>query len=135
MLTAGFGFRAAATVESLRDALERASGGRPVSALAAPADKAGAPCLTALAGTLGLPVTAVAGASLRAQPTPTQAPRVLAMRGTGSVAEAAALAAAGARHGTEARLLGPRCLSADRLASCAVATCTVAGPLPAGESA
>lgn len=119
MIAAGFGFRGAATVESLRDALERAAAGRPVTILAAPADKADAEALRRLAETLGLPVVAVAAAELAAIDTPTRSPRVVAARGTGSMAEAAALAAAG-RAGP-ARLLGPRAVSADRLATCAIA--------------
>jgi len=118
MTVAGFGFRAAAKTASLRDALEKAGGPEGVSALAAPADKARAVCLTDLAAALSLPIRAVAAEDLSAIATPTQAPRVLAARGTGSVAEAAALAAAG----PGARLLAPRHISTDRMATCAIAT-------------
>lgn len=117
MIAAGFGFRGAATVESLRDALERAAAGHRVACLAAPADKADAATLRSLAGTLGVPVVAVAAAALAATDTPSRSARVLAARGTGCVAEAAALVAAG----RGARLLGPRVVSADRLATCAIA--------------
>lgn len=112
MIVAGFGFRAAAGPASFRDALARASGGRRPDGLAAPADKA-----AALAAALGAPVTPVAPEALAAADTLTRSPRVAALRGTGSVAEAAALAAAG----RGARLLGPRAVSADRLATCALA--------------
>jgi cobalt-precorrin 5A hydrolase len=47
----------------------------------------------------------------------TQSPRVQALRGVGSVAEAAALAAAG----PNARLLGPRAVSACGTATAALA--------------
>lgn len=117
MRVAGFGFRAGAGSDSLADALARAGGAAGLTALAAPADKAGARCLADLAARLGLPVRAAAPGDLAAAPTLTEAPRVRAARGTGSVAEAAALAAAG----PGARLLGPRAVSADRRATCAIA--------------
>lgn len=116
MIVAGFGFRATATADSLRSAL--AAAGTPrLDSLAAPEEKAGAPCLTELAAAMGLPVAVIPAATLAAVPTPTQSPRVRALHGTGSVAEAAALAAAG--HG--ARLIMRRQMSADRLATCAIA--------------
>ncbi|SEO49447.1 cobalt-precorrin 5A hydrolase [Salinihabitans flavidus] len=117
MIVAGFGYRAAATAESLRDALTRASDGRRVDRLAAPRDKAAAPCLTALACELGLSVLPIDADTLLRPDTPTQAPRVLQARGTGSVAEASALAGAG----PGARLLCQRQISCDRLATCALA--------------
>lgn len=117
MIAAGFGFRGAATEASLRDALARAAGGRAVACLAAPADKACAPCLQALARSLGLPLEPVSPERLRGVPTATRSARIAATRGTGSVAEAAALAAAG----PGARLLAPRAISQDRMATCALA--------------
>jgi len=117
MIVAGFGFRAAATADSLRDALARAAGERRVSVFAAPEDKAQASCLRELAGEMGARVHAVTPDHLSRQTTATDAPRVCAARGTGSVAEAAALAAAG----PGAQLLAPRHISADRLATCAIA--------------
>jgi cobalt-precorrin 5A hydrolase len=59
-----------------------------------------------------IPVEAIAGI-----PTPTQSAASLAAHGTGSVAEAAALAAAG----PDARLIARRIVSPDRLATCALA--------------
>lgn len=117
MIVAGFGFRATATADSLRDALARAAGERPVTAFAAPADKAQTACLNELAGEMAVSVHAIAADDLSQQQTPTEAPRVRAKRGTGSVAEAAALAAVG----PGGRLLDPRSISADRLATCAIA--------------
>ena len=117
MMVAGFGFRAAATAVSLRDALARAVGERRVTVFAAPADKADAACLSELALEAGAGIHAVAPDDLSRQQTLTEAPRVRAKRGTGSVAEAAALAAAG----PGAKLLAPRSISADRLATCAIA--------------
>ena len=84
-------------------------------ALATAADKADAPALQALSRETRLPVIAVA--DLSGQPTATHSPRVAALKGTGSVAEAAALAAAGAG----ARLIAPRVISADRMATAALA--------------
>ncbi len=115
MIVAGFGFRAGATAASLRDALAR-TGGAP-GAVATAADKAAAPAFRGMAGYLGLPVHAVPAADLAGWPTATRSTASLAARGTGSLAEAAALAAAG----PGARLLGPRCISADRMATCALA--------------
>ncbi|RIA45451.1 cobalamin biosynthesis protein [Dichotomicrobium thermohalophilum] len=117
MIVAGFGFRAAATADSLRDALAHAAGERKVTAFAAPEDKAQAACLSELAREMGVSVRAISANDLSRQQTPTEAPRVRAARHTGSVAEAAALAAAG----PGARLLAPRHISADRLATCAIA--------------
>ena len=117
MIVAGFGFRAAATADSLRDALARAVGKSRVTVFAAPADKAQASCLRELAGEMAVRIHAVAADDLSRQTTATEAARVRAARGTGSVAEAAALAAAG----PGARLLAPRSISADRLATCAIA--------------
>lgn len=118
MKVAGFGFRKKACIDSLSDALARAGGAEGLTALAAPEDKAGAPCLADLAARLGLPIMAVAHTDLASAATLTEAPRVRALRGTGSVAEAAALAAAG----PSARLTGPRAISTDRMATCAIAT-------------
>lgn len=112
MIVAGFGFRATATAESLSDALAQAAQGRAVDLLATAEDKA-----AALAAALGAPVMGVDAGALAAQRTATRSTAALAARGTGSVAEAAALAAAG----RGARLLAPRTLSADRMAACALA--------------
>jgi cobalt-precorrin 5A hydrolase len=117
MIVAGFGFRAAATADSLRDSLARASGERQVTVFAAPEDKTQAACLTELAAGMAVSVHAIAADDLSRQQTLTEAPRVRAAHGTGSVAEAAALAAAG----PGAKLLAPRSISADRLATCAIA--------------
>ncbi len=117
MRVAGFGFRAAATIASLRDALDGAGGPTGLDALAAVDDRVGADCLRALATDLALPVTPVPAATARAAPTLTRSPAALSARGAGSLAEATALAAAG----PDARLLAPRTVSRDRLAACAIA--------------
>ena len=121
MIVAGFGFRGAATAESLLDALDKARGPQAPALLATAEDKAAAPALQALSARLGLPVHAVTLDALAQVETPTRSARVRALRGSGSVAEAAALVAAG----PGASLLGPRAVSADRMATCALATRTL----------
>ena len=120
---AGLGFRATAEVASLRDALVAAGGMDGVVALATAEAKAGSAVLAALAAELGLPVLAVAPAALAAVETPTRSERVAARFDTGSLAEAAALAAAG----PGARLLGPRAVSRDRKATAAIASAPAPG--------
>ena len=117
MIVAGFGFRAGASVASLRSAYELAAPGHTVTALATASDKARDECLTDLAGVLGLPVLAIDPDAIRSMHTLTRSPRVAQTRGTGSLAEAAALAASG----PGARLIAPRHISPDRLATCAIA--------------
>jgi cobalt-precorrin 5A hydrolase len=115
MIVAGFGFRKGATLAAMEDALQRAGGAGGVTHLATLAEKAGA--LAPLGQALGLPVVAVPDAVLQAQDTLTRSGRVQALKGAGSVAEAAALAAAG----PGARLRGPRVVSADGTATAAIA--------------
>lgn len=131
MMVAGFGFRGGATPASLHDALARALQGAQhaagplpgttqitqITQLATAHDKADAECLLALAAQLCLPVCAVAPGPIAAAATWTASAAVRARRSTGSVAEAAALAAAG----PGSRLLQPRSVSSDRLATCALA--------------
>lgn len=116
MIVAGFGFRKAAGLPSLRAALALAQQGLPpVSALAVPEDKA--PLLADLAEALGLPLIAISQHALETAPTHTHSDASLSARSTGSVAEAAALAAAG----PGACLITPRHISPDRMATCAIA--------------
>lgn len=115
MRVAGLGFRKAAVADSLRDALGRAGPG--VDMLATAAEKVDAPAFRALAADLGLPVLGIPTDRLAQEATLTRSARVAARFGTGSLAEAAALAAAG----PGARLLGPRVVSADGMATAAIA--------------
>ncbi|MCW3781997.1 cobalamin biosynthesis protein [Defluviimonas salinarum] len=115
MRVAGIGFRRAATVASLRDAVERAGGGAEL--LATAASKAEAPAARELAAELGLRLCGLDRAVLEVEETLTHSARVAERFGAGSVAEAAALAAAG----PGARLLGPRVVSGDGLATAAIA--------------
>ncbi len=103
------------TLASLEDALARAGGADGVTHLATLAGKAEG--LAPLARRLALPVMALEAGALRGVVTPTQSGRVAALFGTGSVAEAVALVAAG----PGARLRGPRAVSADGLATAALA--------------
>ncbi len=107
MIVAGLGFRRNAPASALAEALALAiaqSGGRRPEALASVPKKAADAAMTTLAAGLGLPVLAVDVAGCE---TPTQSPRVQGQFATGSLAEAAALRAAG----PGARLLGARVAS------------------------
>jgi cobalt-precorrin 5A hydrolase len=108
---AGFGMRSGAGLVSLRAALDMVSG-EPVSGLATIPERA--EFLRPLADQLGLPLRIV---PVTGVVTPTQSTRVQSRFGTGSVAEAAALVAAG----KGARLVVKRVTSADGMATCAVA--------------
>lgn len=116
MIVAGIGLRKDATVESLRSAMALA-GADSATAIATPDDKADHPALVALAAELKLPIVRVSHDDLVAQDTQTQSKLVAQKRGTGSVAEAAALAAAG----QGATLKAARVVSDDRMATCAIA--------------
>lgn len=115
MIVAGFGFRSGATLAALQDALAKAGGPEGVTHLAVLATKAEG--LAPLAGALGLPVLALEPEALHGVPTPTKSDRVQTLFGTGSVAEAAALVAAG----PDARLRGARAVSGDGMATAAIA--------------
>ena len=117
MIVAGLGFSNAATVDSLKAAYDQASSGHAVDALATVANKDGHAALDAFVAIVDLPLHLVAAADLAEQRTLTCSPRSRASYGTGSVAEASALAAAG----FGARLITPRQISHDRLATCAIA--------------
>ncbi|MEL7515385.1 MAG: cobalamin biosynthesis protein [Pseudomonadota bacterium] len=119
MIVAGFGFRTSVTRSSLADAYAKARGRAHGSAsvFATAADKATTPAFQRLASDERATVTPVAAGDLIAQPTITQSEPAKTARGTGSVAEAAALAAAG----PQARLLAPRAVSDDGKATCALA--------------
>lgn len=117
MIVAGFGFRASATVDSLASAFERASGEWTVDALAVPADKCEVESFQSFSDRVNAPIIPVAAADLEAVHTTTQSAASITARGTGSVSEAAALAAAG----LDATLLAPRSVSEDRLATCSLA--------------
>lgn len=117
MKVAGLGFRRNASVASLRDALDAAGGSDGLAAIATVSDKADAAALKALAQELGLPVRGISAGILAEIQTATQSEIIKARFGTGSVAEAAAIAAAG----RGARLISVRTASQDRMAVAAIA--------------
>ncbi|WP_172118249.1 cobalamin biosynthesis protein [Halomonas hibernica] len=118
----GFGFRQQATLESLEQALDQliAEYG-PVDQLAAA--RSMLPLVEALGSARNTPVMGVADAALESVTTLTHSAYSLREKGTGSVAEAVALLAAG----SGAQLLGPRTVSNDRKATAAVATTAAQG--------
>lgn len=113
MIVAGFGCRAHATSASLAEAL--AATGHVPDALAAPADRAA--IAAPLADALGVRFLPFPSEALAGVETPTHSAASLRARGTGSVAEAAALLGAG----PNGRLLVSRRISPDRLSTCAIA--------------
>ncbi|MCA6121440.1 cobalamin biosynthesis protein [Bradyrhizobium sp. WSM 1704] len=117
MKVAGVGFRHDASAASLRDALDAAGGAGGLAAIATLNDKADAPALTSLARELGLPICGVPAVMLAGIETATQSELIDVRFGTGSIAEATALAAAG----RGARLIAARAISQDRMATAAIA--------------
>ncbi|WNL37689.1 cobalamin biosynthesis protein [Halomonas sp. PAMB 3232] len=119
---AGFGFRSPATQASLEQALDQliAEYG-PIDRLAAAHSML--PLVQALGSARNISVISVADAALPSATTLTHSAYSLREKGTGSVAEAVALLAAG----QGARLLGPRTVSNDRKATAAVATTAAQG--------
>lgn len=117
MIVAGFGCRREATTASLEGALAAATRylTGPVTKLATLRSRG--PQLLPLAERLGLPLILLDPPNLSDQRTLTHSSSSLAAYGVGSVAEAAALIAAGPR----ARLITARFISPDRLATCALA--------------
>ncbi|MBR0841223.1 cobalamin biosynthesis protein [Bradyrhizobium liaoningense] len=117
MKVAGLGFRMDVTLASLREALLAAGGAEGLAAVATVSDKADAEALKQLARECGVPIRAVPADMLAGIDTPTQSKLVMEKFGAGSLAEAAALAAAGPR----ARLIATRVVSQDRTATAAIA--------------
>ncbi|KKK95366.1 hypothetical protein LCGC14_2673510 [marine sediment metagenome] len=94
MRMAGIGFRGAASVASLRDALARANpDGLKIDALVTEAAKARATVFRDFAQELGVPGLGITTEDLARMITPTQSARIEDRFGTGSLSEAAALAA------------------------------------------
>ena len=116
MIVAGFGFRSGASADSLRAALALCD--VTPDCVATAEAKAEAAPFVAMAQTLGVSAVAISEDDLKRMPVHTISQASLARYGTGSVAEAAALAAAG----PNARLLAVRQISPDRMATCAIAT-------------
>ncbi|MGL4285493.1 MAG: cobalamin biosynthesis protein [Phreatobacter sp.] len=111
MIFVGLGLRPGTDLADIRTCLETALGRLDldlsrVGCLATVAARAAEPGLIALAAEIGAPVIGIPDEALRGQDAgcATRSTRVVSLFGVGSVAEAAALAAAGAA----ARLILPR---------------------------
>ena len=120
MRVAGIGFRGAAKLASLRDALDRAlrdTAGCPIDALATESAKSRTEVFKALAQDLGVPGLGVSAEDMAQMITLTQSQRIQDRFGTGSLAEAAALALVG----PEGRLVAARVVSGDGMATAALA--------------
>jgi len=117
MRVAGLGFRRDVTLAALREALVAAGGPDGLAAVATVSGKADAAALQLLARECNVPIRAIPVEALASVTTPTQSEFITAKFGTGSVAEAAALAAAG----PGARLISARVVSKDRTATAAIA--------------
>jgi cobalt-precorrin 5A hydrolase len=117
MKVAGLGFRRDVTLASLREALAATGDCQTLAAIATVSDKAETDAFRRLANELNVPIKAIPAEVLAGIVTLTQSERVKATFATGSVAEAAALAAAGGR----ARLVTSRVVSQDRRATAAIA--------------
>lgn len=117
MIWAGIGLRAEASREAFDDALSRA--GRRPDALACLSSKA-TTALTIWAESEGLPLTHLTEQDIAGEPTLTCSPRIKARFGTGSVAEALALASA-RKGGYRARLIATRVASTCGMATIALA--------------
>lgn len=115
MIVAGFGFRSGASQASLTDALARANAPATPALFATLSRKADD--LRAFADARATPLRAIEPDQAERQATLTQSQASAAKTGLGSVAEACALAAAG----PGARLLAPRVISDDKMATCAIA--------------
>ena len=120
MRVAGIGFRAAADLASLQEALQKAletAGAGPVDALVTESAKSREPVFRELAQSMRLPGLGIRKDELEQMITPTQSDLIKDRFGTGSLCEAAALAAAG----PVARLVATRAISGDGMATAAIA--------------
>jgi cobalt-precorrin 5A hydrolase len=117
MKVAGLGFKRDVTLASLREALLAAGGSEGLAAVATVSDRADAAVLKLLARECNVPIKAVPADVLASIATPTQSELIKEKFGTGSVAEAVALATVGRR----ARLISTRAVSQDRTATAAIA--------------
>ena len=121
MKVAGIGFRQSASVKDLRAALDLTGCAQP-DALASITTKASAPQMQKLAADMDLPVIALTEDDIRGVETPTNSNRIQARFGTGSLAEATALAAAKqGQPDATVQLLAPRVTTDNGLATAAIA--------------
>lgn len=115
MRVVGLGLRAAATLEGVQDLFRRLQVMPPLT-LAVPAFRQVHPVVAALQAA-GFRLVPIPEAMLLGVITLTRSPLILARFGTGSLAEACALVAAG----SGAQLVQPRVISADGCATAALA--------------
>ena len=113
----GCGFRQYASIESFESALSKTPETEYYSGICVPEDKMFHKALCAFAKKLHLPIYGVKSDVISGTETPTKSSKVMNLRHTGSVAEAAALAI----FKTPARLISTRAISDDRQAVCAIA--------------
>jgi len=116
MIAAGIGFRSGATVSSIKEALWY-TGCADFTILASVISKTESAQLISLADELKLTLQPISTDILAQQETLTNSMIVREQFGVGSIAEAAALAAAG----KNARLIVPRVKSKDGMATAAIA--------------
>ena len=116
MIVAGFGFSSDATIDSLTSAFSE-TGLSAADAIATAEDKSKTHVFIDFAKTIGAKIVSIDASALTRIKTHTQSQASQTHRNTGSVAEAAALAALG----KDANLLVPRSISKDRMATCAIA--------------
>ena len=129
-LVAGIGFRRGAGADDIAALIARGLGllganAAELAAIATAADRATEPAIRGAAARFGLSPSPVTAAALAARDgeVVTRSPRIEHLRGVGSLAEAAALAAAG----PESRLALPRIASA--AATCALAVRQTTNPV------
>lgn len=115
MITVGIGLRAQASWPALVALLAQC--GLGPSVLLAMPERLENHALMPQIRALGHPLSLIAQCRLHGVQTLTRSPRILRLFGTGSLAEACALTAAGPR----ARLTGPRLISPDRCITLALA--------------
>ena len=113
----GCGFRQYASIESFESALSKTLQTEYYSGICVPEDKMSHKALCAFAKKLHLPIYGVKSDVISGTDTPTKSSKIMNIRHTGSVAEAAALAI----FKTPARLISTRAISDDRQAVCAIA--------------
>ena len=113
----GCGFRQYASIESFESALSKTPETEYYSGICVPEDKMSHKALCAFAKKLHLPIYGVKSDVISGTETPTKSSKIMNIRHTGSVAEAAALAV----FKTPARLISTRAISDDRQAVCAIA--------------
>ena len=113
----GCGFRQYASIESFESALSKTPKTEYYSGICVPEDKMSHKALCAFAKKLHLPIYGVKSDLISRTDTPTKSSKIINIRHTGSVAEAAALSI----FKTPARLISTRAISDDRQAVCAIA--------------